>query len=332
MKPLKILLLSAVCIAIVLSPFALEGKDKPREKVYIPPQVKKVMEEAVKKGVVRNDISFSIVKNLFLPAQDQSFLILIFKAKNKDLMPLPFSEKERKKGIDFSKITSSKFNIFLWFYKLEGESPTPFKEQYVPVELNWESGVKPDDISTFTVCTILPGGKYLLSMAITSLDLKIIGVVNYNFTLSVASEFTENLALSPVFFIKSLKELPTPEIPPVVHKDYFVYSSLQLEPKLENVFSVGEAPDIFYFIYGCSANPAEPTKFNIEVVYNVKKGDENVIKFAPSVFEIPFISHQIPLQKEGGVNLEPGKYRLEIRIKDKISEKELVEYVDFEIV
>ncbi len=332
MKFLKALLFSVLCIAIVLSAFTLEGKDKPKEKVYIPPQVKKVMEETVKKGIVRSDISFSIVKSLFLPVQDQNFLILIFKAKNKDLMLLPFSEKERKKGVDFSKITSSKFNIFFWFYKLEGESPAPFKEQYVPVELNWESGVKPDDVSTYTVCTILPEGKYLLSMAITSLDLKIIGIVNYNFTLPAPLEFKEELALSPVFFIKSLKELPTPEIPPVVHKDYFVYSSLQLEPKLENVFSVGENPDIFYFIYGCSLNPNDPTKFSIEVTYNVKKGDEDVIKFAPYVFDLPFISHQIPLQKEDGVNLEPGKYRLEIRIKDKISEKELVEYVDFEIV
>ncbi len=332
MKLLKAFLISAFFVAIALSSFTLEGKDKPKEKVYIPPQVKKVMEETVKKGVVRNDISFSIVKNLYLPAQDQNFLILIFKAKNKDLMLLPFSEKERKKGVDFSKITSSKFNIFFWFYKLEGESPTPFKEQYVPVELNWESGVKPDDLSTYTVCTILPGGKYLLSMAITSLDLKLIGVVNYNLTLPAPLEFKEKLALSPVFFIKSFKELQTPEIPPVVHRDYFIYSSLQLEPKIENVFSVGESPDIFYFIYGCSLNPNEPTKFSIEVTYNIKRGDENVIKFAPYTFDLPFISHQIPLQKEGGANLEPGKYKLEIRVKDKISEKELVEYVDFEIV
>lgn len=332
MKLLKTLLLYAACMAVVLPPFALEGKDKSKEKVYIPPQVKKVMEETVKKGIVRSDIPFSIVKSLFLPAQDQNFLILIFKAKNKDLMLLPFSEKERKKGVDFSKITSSKFNIFFWFYKSEGEYPSPFKEQYVPVELSWEPGIKPDDISTYTVCTILPEGKYLLSMAITSPDRKIIGVVNYNFTLPTISELEEKLALSPVFFIKSFKELPTPEVPPVVHKDYFVYSSLQLEPKLENVFSVGESPDIFYFVYGCSMNPSEPTKFNIEIVYNVKKGDENVIKFAPTVFELPFISHQIPLRKEAGVNLEPGKYKLEIRIKDKISEKELVEYVDFEIV
>jgi len=332
MKSLKVFPIFAFAVALFLSSFTLEGKDKPKEKIYIPPQVKKVMEETVKKGVVRNDISFSIVKNLYLPAQDQNFLILIFKAKNKDLMLLPFSEKERKKGVDFSKITSSKFNVFFWFYKLEGESMTPFKEQYVPVELNWESGVKPDDLSTYTVCTIIPEGKYLLSMAITSLDLKLIGIVNYNFTLPAPLEFKEKLALSPVFFIKSFKELQTPEIPPVVHREYFIYSSLQLEPKIENVFSVGESPDIFYFVYGCSLNPEDKTKFNIEITYNVKKGDENVIKFAPYVFDLPFISHQIPLKKENDVNLEPGKYRLEIKVKDKISGKELVEYVDFEII
>lgn len=331
MKTLKMVAV-LMLFAFILFPFLTEGKDKPKEKIYIPPQVKKVMEEAVLKGKSRTDVPFSIVRNYYLPAQDQNFIIFVFKAKNKDLMLLPFSEKERRKGIDFAKVTSSKFNIFFWFYKLEGETPVPFKEQYVPVELNWDSGTKPEDISTYTVCTIIPEGKYLLSMAITSLDLKLIGLVNYTFTLPAPLGFKENLALSPVFFVKSLKELPTPEIPPVVHKDYFVYSTLQLEPKLENVFSVGETPDIFYFIYGCSTKPDDPTKFNIEITYNVKKGDEYVIKFNPYVFEIPFISHQIPLQKEEGKNLEPGKYQLEIKIKDKVSEKELVENIDFEII
>ncbi len=332
MKLLKVLLMVLFSFSLIFSSSFLEGKEKPKEKIYIPKQVKQVMEEAVKKGTGKNDVPFSIVKSLYLPAQDQNFIIFIFKAKNKDLMILPFSEKERKKGIDFSKVSSSKFNIFLWFYKLEGETPVPFKEQYVPVELNWEAGEKPDDVSTYTVCTIIPEGKYLLSMAITSLDLKLIGIFNYPFTLPAPLGFKESLALSPVFFIKSLKELPSPETPPVVHKDYFIYSSLQLEPKIDNVFSVGEIPDIFYFIYGCSLNPNDPKKFNIEVTYNVKKGDEDVIKFAPYSFELPFISHQIPLQKEEGKNLEPGKYRLEIKIKDKISEKELVEFVDFEII
>lgn len=331
MKKLKIFALFLMA-PIILSPVLIEGKDKQKEKIYIPPPVKKVMEEAVLKGKSRNDISFSIIRNFYLPAQDQNFIIFVFKAKNKDLMLLPFSEKERKKGIDFSKITSSKFNIFFWFYKSEGDTPVPFKEQYVPVELNWESGTKLEDESIYTVCTILPAGKYLLSMAITSLDLKIIGIVNHTFNLPDPLGFKDRLAISPVFFVKSLKELPAPEIPPVVHKDYFIYSTLQLEPKLENVFSVGESPDIFYFIYGCSTRPDDPTKFSIEVTYNVKKGEENVIKFNPYVFEIPFISHQIPLQREEGKNLDPGKYRLEIKIKDKVTNKELVEYVDFEII
>lgn len=330
MKSLKTLLASFF-VVLILFTFFLEGKDKPKEKVYIPPQVKKVMEESIMKGKVRTDLSFSIIKHLYLPAQNQSFLILIFSAKNRELMSLSFSEKERKKGIDFSKVSNSKFNIFFWFYKIEGDSPTPFKEQYVPVDLNWESGTNPEAVSTFTVCTILPEGKYLLSMAITSLDLKLIGIVNHNLSLPSSTEFKDKLSLSPVFFIKSFKELPTPEIPPVVHKDYFIYSTLQLEPKLENVFSVGESPDIFYFIYGCSVKPDDPTKFDIEITYKVKKGEEDAIKFNPNVFDLPFISHQIPLKKEGEKDLEPGKYRLEIKAKDRVSGKELVEYVDFEI-
>ncbi len=308
----------------------LQGKEQKKQKIYIPAQVKKVMEETLKEGKSRKDIEFAIIKHLYLPFQDSNFVIFIFQAKNRALMNLSVPDKEKKKEKDISNIMKSKFEVFLGFYNAGGKTPLIFKEQYVPTELEWEANTDPEKISNYTLCTILPGGEYLLSMAITSMDLKRIGVVNYSFTLPDPLGFKENLAISPVFFIKSLKELQSPEIPPVVHKDYFIYYALQLEPKLQNIFEAEEMPDIFYFIYGCANDPHDQKKFDIDITYKVKRGEDVALEFRTHNFREPFISHPLPLKKDDK-NLEPGIYRLEIKIKDKISGKELTEYVDFEI-
>ncbi len=325
---LKILLV--VITVLGLDSDIVSAKEKKQEKIYIPPQVKKVMAEGIESGQLQKDIKFEIQKYYFLPAQQQYFIIFVFTARNAELgysLPAAETADRRKKAkneqIEEPKTLKTEFNLFFWFFQKQDAQPVPFKEQYVPTRLELpREGYDPEQYSTYTVCTILPAGNYLFSMAITSLDLKKIGVVNFDFTLPAPSEFEGKPQISPLIFVENLEELEQAEIPPVVHQNYFNYTSLKVTPRMHNRFKTKEVPDLLYFIFGCKAKE-DQRSFDIEVQYTVKKEDGTVVlEFAPLNFNIPFISHKLPLEKEGGANLESGKYVVEILIKDKVGGSE----------
>ncbi len=191
----------------------------------------------------------------------------------------------------------------------------------------------------------LPPGNYLLSMAIASQNLEKIGTQYFEFTLPSAASFTEGLETTPIFFNKKINQMSAPESTTNIHKGFFTYSILQIEPNLDRVFSKGDNLDIFFFIYGTQPNPDDPQKVSIEITYSVLKGEEAVIRYAPQKYDALLVSQPLPLKrtviikttKEGKTeerketkDLEPGTYILNIDIKDTISGKTLKKTVDFE--
>ena len=126
-----------------------------------------------------------------------------------------------------------------------------------------------------------------------------------------------------------------------IHQNFFTYSVLQITPHLENVFSVGENLDIFFFVFG--AQPNEQGKFGIEISYEVSKGEERIIRYAQAQYENPLISQPLPLkqtvviktEKEGEKkeqrDIEPGQYTLNIEVKDNVTGKSVVKSFDFEV-
>ncbi len=190
----------------------------------------------------------------------------------------------------------------------------------------------------------LPPGKYILSMAITSQNLEKIGTQYYEFTLPNPNGFTDALGTTPVFFVKKITRLAAPETITMVHKDYFTYSVLQVETNLDHVFTAGDNLDVFLFIFG--AQPDEQNRNDIVVNYEVKKGDEAIIKYAETAYDNPLISQPLPLKRTVLIrttkgeetkerketrDLEPGTYSLDILIKDNLSGKTLTKTVEFSI-
>jgi len=229
-----------------------------------------------------------------------------------------------------SKMLFSDLDVFLRFYKMEkGKAKGIFKEIYIPYLLEAErEGFNREEENLYSICNALPPGDYLLALAFASTDLSDIGTTYIEFSLPDPLSFQRRLEASPVFFVKSLQRISSPETEIKVHKNCFYYSVLKIKPKLENIFHQGETPDIFYFIYG--SRPNQEKKFNIEIDYKVKKGKEDVIKYATQTYSSPFISHPLPL-KIGEKYLEPGQYTLEIKIKDKISNLSLKKDITFEV-
>ena len=360
------LVIPVLLLGFILSLFlatnlpALNKAGKPQKKpIRIPKKVKSVFKEGIITREARLDIPFTIIKHLYLPAQQNLHSTFLFRVKNADLgffpiAPTPESPKEKKEKEEGKtprpetesppiKLQTNS-HVFLQFNKLENNIPgETLHEVYIPLNLEAESSsYEPDIDELYTTGYPLPPGNYLLSMAITSEDLRKIGAQYFEFSLPDQASFTDRLETTPVLLINNIKRMDSFETTPEVHKGFFTYSVLQIEPNVENIFSPGEKFDVLYYIFG--AQPTESGKYNIEADYKVLKEEQKVINYGLTTYESPFVIQLIPLKKtviiksetEGekkeDQDLEPGKYTLSINIIDKISGNSISKKIDFEII
>lgn len=88
--------------------------------------------------------------------------------------------------------------------------------------------------------------------------------------------------------------------------------------------------------------PIYQKRFDIEITYEVFKGEERVIHYATAHYDAPIISQPLPMKKtvvikseEGEKkeqrDLEPGNYTLQISIEDKVSGNSVKKSIDFDV-
>lgn len=357
-------LLVFVC-CLFLSPSAIAAQEEKKEaqaaeQIWIPEEVKVVLQEGLAQRQGRLDIVFSMINHFYLPAQLNMHSIFFFKMKNVDLgfVPQAFAlvekkteeaeEEEEKEAPPASEteappvLLQASLNVFLQFHRLEEkESVEVIKEVYIPLKLQVESNTyDPEKEEIYSTAYPLPPGDYLLAMAVTSLDLQKIGTHFHEFSLPDMNLFTDKLETTPIFSVKKLDQMDAPETTAEIHKDFFTYSILQIQPKIENVFSQGESLDMLFFIFG--AQPNEEGIFDIGVNYEIFQEEEKVIRFEDITYPNPLISQPLPLkrtfvikseegEKKERKDLDPGHYTLSIAIKDNVSGKSIDKKFDFEI-
>ncbi len=330
---------------------------KPQERVTIPAEVKTAIQEGLASRQGRQDISVDAFHFLFLPARENYHGIFFMKIKDGDLGFAPASpeapaiEKKEapvKKGPQEVAVApaaenlEARFNVFLQFNRLEeGAPPQADKEVYVPATIQVPAAdFDPEKTEIYTIGYPMPTGHYLLAVAIASLDLQKIGIGYIEFSLPDAAQFSKALDTTPVFFIKELDQMEAPETHTFLHKGYFTYSILKVVPNLEKVFNPGDNLDIFFFIFG--AQPNAQQQYELEINYEVKKGEEMGIRWSPQTYNNPLISQPLPLKQTVNIksdagertetrDLPPGNYTLVITALDKTSGNQVTKTVDFEM-
>ncbi len=369
----KNLIIIALFAGFVLSSFSMpavsaapENQEQQKQKaqepkpevVIIPPEVKTVLNEGITSREVRLDIPFTFIWHSYLPARQNVHAIFFFKLKNADLgfVPVPeatelpeaVTEEKKEEAVppETEKgpaMLQAGVHVFLQFNRVADNAPQEvIKEVYIPINLQVEAkDYDPDQDVNYSIGYPLPAGDYLLSMAVASLDLEKIGTQYFDFSLPDAFTFTDKIDTSPIFFIKDIRRMEAVETRAEVHKGFFTYSVLQIEPNIENIISARDNLDIFFFIYG--AVPGQDGKHNIDVNYEVFKGEEKIVKYAPAHYETPLVSQPLPLkrtvvikseteeEKREQKDLDPGKYTLQIQAKDNNSELSVQKNVEFEI-
>jgi len=327
---------------------------KPAEKIFIPKEVKSVLQEGLASRKGRQDIPIDILQSLYLPARENFHIVFMMNIKNSDLgfapaTTAPAEPKAEKKGPQETPVQEpaqnlqANFNVFLEFNTLDSAGvPTVFREVYAPASIQVPAaGYDPEKVDIYSIGYPLPFGHYLLAVALTSVDLKKIGTAYYEFTIPDPAQFSKTLDTTSVFFVKQLDQMESVEQRTTFHKGYFTYSVLKVVPNLEKVFAPGENLDIFFFIFGAQPNPTQ--QFDIEVNFEVKKGEESVLKWAAQTYTSPLISQPLPMKqtvkiKKGDEpekieqrDLQAGSYTLVINLLDKISQNTGVKTVDFTV-
>ena len=351
-------LLAGLLFSFVFAPGFARQKDKqeakptPGQRVFIPKEVKAILEEGLASRQARQDIPFNIYRTTFLPAQQAFYEIFFIKMKNADLGYAPavapqVPAVEAAAAPATPKLKAS-FYVFLQFRKLENNVPGQIvKEVYIPASLEADSeGYNPDKEEVYTIGYALFPGNYLLAMAVTSVDLKKVGTQYFEFSLPDPKTLTKELDATPIFLSKDQKDLTTPETIAAIHKGYFMYSVRQITPNFDNTIGVGEVLDVFYYVIGAQAlepkQPGERPTWNIEVQYEVKKGQEAAIRFQPANYDNPLVSHPLPMKqtlliKQGDKerqeqrDLGAGNYTLNLKITDKITGNSCTKNFDFTV-
>lgn len=320
---------------------------KPQGKIFIPDEVKAVLQEGLATRQGRQDIPFSIVDFAFLPAQGGLYSVFFFKVKNADL---PFGKPSPAAAatapVAGPDQLQARFNVFLQFLKPDQTGALkPAQEVYVPASIESPAAeYSPEKVEWYSFGYPLPSGKYTLAMAVTSLDLKTVGVAYQDFALPDPSEYQNGLETSPVLLINELEQIQTDTEGNRVtlHKGWLKYSVLRIVPNIERVVQPGATVETFFFVFGAGAKP-ETGKPDIEVEYSVQdKEAKPLIKWQIQNYDFILVDQQLPLKKTVIVkddkgerteqrDLLPGPYDLVIKVKDKVTGNTVEKMLPFEV-
>lgn len=333
---------------------AKKADQKQPEKIRIPKEVKDVIIQGLPTRQARLDIPFTVFQNYHFPTpvRENMISVFFFQARNADLgyapAPVPPAAPAAAPAKDQAAAApaqtapapaapaqlQARLHVFLEFHKLENGVAGPVaQEVYVPAVLTEDPATyDPEKENWYSVWSILPGGDYVLALALASPDLKKIGTFYYEVKVPMAVEFDNALGTTPIFIVKKMDQVQQAATHSEVHKGFFPYSVLNITPNLTGETAPGESIELFYFVLGAKLkDPANPQSYDIEANYDVRQGDKSVLKWPAQIYQYYLVSQPLPLvqtlkitdpekgERMETKNLDPGTYDLVIGLVDKVA-------------
>jgi photosystem II stability/assembly factor-like uncharacterized protein len=357
--------------------WALIHRDNPKA-VFIPSHIKTIMQEGFATRQGRQDIPFIKFRYLFLPALQMygnAFLfnksgnvvvmlpkkvymandflqaVLLFKVKNADLgyaAKSPVSAPELQEAPPQpGRILKVRLNIFIEFRQTDASGTSRVvQEVFVPAPVEEDSGTyNPDNENWYSVDYTLRPGKYTVVVAITSEDLKKVGIGYLDIDLPGPESYRTALETTSIFFVNDVEKIDVRETAPMLHKNAFTFSENKIVPNIDSVLPPGEELRIFYCVLGAKPKVGGVRKgeIDIEAAYEVRQEDETMaISWEARNYNLPGINEVLPWEpatmtwddkggREVRGDLTPGKYTLVIKVKDKVSGATVEKRVPFEV-
>jgi hypothetical protein len=312
---------------------------KPPAKASMPKEVSALIQEGLAARQGRQDIPFSIFKQLVLPAQGVNlYPVFFFKAKNGDLGYVPSASGSGE--------METTLNVFFQFFQ-PGEAGAfkPFwGGKSLAVLKSDGAGYDAEKEDWYSFGLAMPSGKYTLAMVLTTPDMKKMSVGYCDIALPGPEIFQSSLWPTEPVIVKSLDQVE-PDQRPMVHRGYFTWGAIRVVSSLAGEIKAGDNLEIFFFVLGAGVkDPAAQRPVNdLEVNFEIQGQDgKTAIKWAPQAYEAYFINQPLPLvqtlqikdDKGERVEKKPlpaGKYTLLAQITDKVTGTKADTKVAFEV-
>jgi len=351
MKALRTIAAGLALLSVIgmLSVFAqaasgIQGKGqevKPPAKTSMPKEISALIQEGLATRQGRQDIPFSLFKQLILPAQGGNlYPVFFFKAKNGDLGYVPSAsgsgEMETTLNVFFQFFQPGDAGAFKPFWG--GKSLTVLKSD--------GAGYDAEKEDWYSFGLAMPSGKYTLALVLATPDMTKMSVAYYDIALPGPETFQSSLWPTDPAVIKALEQVE-PDQRPTVHRGYFIWGALKVVANMAGSITAGENLEVLFFVLGAAIkDPAAVRPANdLEVNFEVQGEDgKTAIRWAPQAYEAYLVTQQLPLEQtlqtlddKGKVlsskksPLPAGKYTLLCHILDKVSGMKGETKVGFEV-
>jgi len=320
----------------------IQGKGqeaKPSAKAPVPKEISALIQEGLATRQGRQDIPFSLFKQLILPAQGGNlYAIFFFKAKNGDLGYVPSASGSGE--------MEATLNIFFQFFQPgdAGMLKPVFGRKTLAALKSDGAGYDPEKEDWYSLGLAMPAGTYTLAMVIATPDMKKMSVGYCDVVLPAAETYQAALWPTEPVIVKSLDQVE-PDQGLTVHRGYFSWGAIKVVSNMAGIAAPGDNLEIFFFVLGAAVkDPAAVRPANdLEVNFEVQGEDgKAAIKWAPQAYETYFVNQPLPLvqtlqiKDDKGERVEKrplpaGKYVLLAQVTDKVSGLKGETKVSFEV-
>jgi GWxTD domain-containing protein len=173
-----------------------------------------------------------------------------------------------------------------------------------------------------------PGQRYRLDLVLKDLNSGYIGSESYG--INVPTFAGDQLQTSTIILANEIKGIPAN----YEKLEQFVIGDMKVQPNVKSEYFSGQALIPYFQIYNAAFDQTtlEPS---LDISYKIKSGDKVVKDFEDAKGRtVQFTSGEravvvadFPLR-----DMAPGKYTLEINVLDKIANKTLTAYADFQVL
>jgi hypothetical protein len=312
---------------------------KPPAKASMPKEVAALIQEGLATRQGRQDIPFSIFKQIVLPAQGGNlYPVFCFKAKNGDLGYVPSASGSGE--------METTLNVFFQFFQAGEAMPVKplFGGKSLAVLKSDGAGYDPEKEDWYSFGMAMAAGQYTLAMVLATPDMKKLSVAYCDASLPAAETYQAALWLTEPVIVKTLEQVE-PDPRPTVHRGYLSWGAMKVVANLTDGTASGENLEVLFFVLGAAVkDPAAVRPMNdLEVNFEVQGEDGKVaIKWAPAAYEAYFVNQTLPLvqtlqikdDKGERVEKKPlpaGKYVLLANVADKVSGMKGQTKVGFEV-
>ncbi len=340
---LSLVLILALALAVSFAEAGPQKKDQKKDqkaRTVLPSDIKAMLEQGLASRQVKADLPFNFIGHYILPAKGTYIAIFITNIKNADLEYAPVQSPSA------GDVYQTEADIFFQIYQNNENAPKLVAENKAFSQFTVPAAeYNPEGESYYYLGYPLPSGKYILAAALGNRKTKKLGTTYYEFEIPRFEDSykSDQLLTSSVLVLKNYEQMDTPENYPNFHKDYFSWMILKVYPYTQYRFKPNEQPTLMFMIYGNNFDSNQ--KAQLEINFDIRKGDTKYVAFTPMTYESPFIEQPIPIPSSKQVKvtddkgerietqpLEAGGYELVINIKDKISNKSLEKRIPFELV